>query len=103
MDGYIPRIADAEIEWLLKMFGAIHIVGPKWCGKTTSAERFSRSSLLMQDPDKADMYLEIAHMKPSNLLEGEKPRLIDEWQVEPKLWMPSDSPSIVNKGGVCTS
>ena len=86
MDGYIPRIADAEIERLLKTFGAIHIVGPKWCGKTTSAERFSRSSLLMQDPDKADMYLEIARMKPSNLLEGEKPRLIDEWQVEPKLW-----------------
>ena len=64
----------------------MYIVGPKWCGKTTTAKRFAKSCIEMQDPDKRDMYLETAKVKPSNLPAGENPHLIDEWQIAPNLW-----------------
>ena len=83
---YIHRICDKELELKLEAFGAIHLVGPKWCGKTTTAKQFAKSFIEMQDPDKRDMYMETAKIKPSNLLLGEKPRLIDEWQIAPNLW-----------------
>ena len=83
---YIKRIVDKEIEENLSIMGAILIKGPKWCGKTTSAKQFSKSILEMQNPDLQDNYIELANTKPSILLEGEKPRLIDEWQIAPKLW-----------------
>ncbi|MBQ7502473.1 ATP-binding protein [bacterium] len=83
---YIPRICDAELALKLEAFGAVHIAGPKWCGKTTTAKQFAKSCIEMQDPDKRDMYLETARIKPSNLLIGENPRLIDEWQIAPNLW-----------------
>jgi len=83
---YIKRIIDDEIREKLSVTGAIVIKGPKWCGKTTSAKRVAKSVLEMQDSDLHDNYLELANTKPSLLLEGEKPRLIDEWQVAPKLW-----------------
>lgn len=83
---YIKRICDSELELKLEAFGAVHIVGPKWCGKTTTAKQFAKSYIEMQDPDKRDMYMETAKIKPSNLLVGENPRLIDEWQVAPNLW-----------------
>ena len=86
MDKYIPRICDKELALKLEAFGAVQIVGPKWCGKTTTAKQFAKSFIEMQDPDKRDMYLETAKIKPSNLLIGENPRLIDEWQVAPNLW-----------------
>ena len=86
MDKYIPRICDKELALTLEAFGAVQIVGPKWCGKTTTAKQFAKSFIEMQDPDKRDMYLETAKIKPSNLLIGENPRLIDEWQVAPNLW-----------------
>lgn len=59
--------------------------GPKRCGKTTTAKQYEKSYIEMQDPDKRDMYMETAKIKPSNLLIGENPRLIDEWQIAPNL------------------
>lgn len=86
MGDYIKRICDDELELKLEAFGAVHIVGPKWCGKTTTAKQFAKSFIEMQDPDKRDMYIQTAKVKPSNLLVGENPRLIDEWQIAPNLW-----------------
>ena len=83
---YIRRVCDSELELKLETFGAVHIVGPKWCGKTTTAKQFANSYIEMQDPDKRDMYMETAKIKPSNLLIGNNPRLIDEWQIAPNLW-----------------
>lgn len=83
---YIKRVCDSELELKLEAFGAVHIVGPKWCGKTTTAKQYAKSYIEMQDPDKRDMYMETAKIKPSNLLAGDNPRLIDEWQVAPNLW-----------------
>ena len=83
---YIKRIIDNEIKEKLSIMGAIVIKGPKWCGKTTSAKQIAKSVLEMQNPDLQENYIELANTKPSLLLEGEKPRLIDEWQLAPKLW-----------------
>ena len=86
MSEYIKRICDDELALKLEAFGAVHIVGPKWCGKTTTAKQFAKSYIELQDPDKRDMYIQTAKIKPSNLLIGENPRLIDEWQIAPNLW-----------------
>ena len=83
---YIKRIVDKEIKENLSIMGAVLIKGPKWCGKTTSAKQIAKSVLEMQNPDLQDNYIELANTKPSLLLEGDKPRLIDEWQLVPKLW-----------------
>lgn len=83
---YIPRIVDNIISTYLETFGAICIRGPKWCGKTTTAEQHSRSIIKLQDPDFTDSYLKTASIKPSLLLKGDNPRLIDEWQDIPELW-----------------
>ena len=83
---YYKRIVDEIIEKRLKMVGAVVIEGPKWCGKTTTAKQHAKSILQLQDPDNRQNYLELAEIMPSKLLEGEKPRLIDEWQVAPVLW-----------------
>ena len=86
MGEYIKRICDNELELKLEAFGAVHVVGPKWCGKTTTAKQFAKSYIEMQDPDKRDMYIQTAKIKPSNLLVGDNPRLIDEWQIAPNIW-----------------
>ncbi len=83
---YIKRICDNELKERLEAFGAVHIVGPKWCGKTTTAKQQANSFIEMQDPDKREMYVETAKIMPSNLLIGENPRLIDEWQIAPNIW-----------------
>ena len=83
---YLPRIADKKMELALKSSGAVLIVGPKWCGKTETAKQFAKSILYMQHPDFAGNYQKMASLKPSELLEGETPRLIDEWQDAPILW-----------------
>ncbi|MDO5850644.1 MAG: DUF4143 domain-containing protein [Methanobacteriaceae archaeon] len=83
---YLKRIVDDILEKRLGMIGAIVIVGPKWCGKTTTGEQHSKSVLKLQDPDYLESYMELAEFKPSKLLEGEKPRLIDEWQNIPVIW-----------------
>ena len=86
MAEYLPRIVDSELELRLEAFGATLIAGPKWCGKTTTGEQKAKSILRMQDPDKMEGYLATAAAKPSLLLKGENPRLIDEWQMAPVLW-----------------
>ena len=83
---YIKRIIDSELKEKLEISGAVQIKGPKWCGKTTSAKQFAKSVIEMQNPELQDNYIELANTKPSLLLEGNKPRLIDEWQIVPKLW-----------------
>jgi predicted AAA+ superfamily ATPase len=83
---YLRRISDEKLRLFLQAKGAVLIEGPKWCGKTSSAEEVAGSVLYMQDPDKAAMYRATAQSKPSLLLEGETPRLLDEWQVAPELW-----------------
>lgn len=83
---YIPRIIDQELNKYLDIIGAILIVGPKWCGKTTTGKQHARSILKLQDTDNYESYMQWADIKPSKLLEGEKPRLIDEWQMAPILW-----------------
>jgi uncharacterized protein len=83
---YLVRNIDSELESYLEAFGAVLITGPKWCGKTTSASMKAKSILKLQDPDKSQGYLLTAQTKPSLLLEGDKPRLIDEWQMAPVLW-----------------
>ena len=86
MTYYLPRVVDKELELRLDAFGAVLIAGPKWCGKTTTGEQKAKSVLRMQDPDRRDGYLATAAAKPSLLLKGENPRLIDEWQMAPVLW-----------------
>ncbi len=77
---YLKRIADDLLKLRLEAFGAVQIKGPKWCGKTTTAEMQAKSVIKMQDPDTREGYLAAARTKPSLLLKGETPRLIDEWQ-----------------------
>ena len=83
---YLKRTADVVLEERLEAFGAILIEGPKWCGKTTTAEQYAKSVIKLQDPDMRDEYLSTAEAKPSLLLKGATPRLIDEWQDAPVLW-----------------
>ena len=85
-DGYLPRIADAMLERALRSSGAVYIKGPKWCGKTATGIRKSASQVFMQDPDRSATLLALADSKPSAILEGKEPRLIDEWQMAPQLW-----------------
>lgn len=82
---YRPRIADRLIERKLRGKGAVLIEGAKWCGKTTTAEQICKSVLYMSEPGKLDQNVQLARINPSLLLRGEKPRLIDEWQVAPLL------------------
>lgn len=83
---YLGRIADRLLKLRLEAFGAVQIKGPKWCGKTTTAVMHAKSVIKMQNPDTREGYLATARTKPSILLKGETPRLIDEWQVAPMLW-----------------
>ena len=83
---YLQRVADKMLQERLETFGAVLIEGPKWTGKTTTAEQHAKSFIKLQDPDMADEYLATAAAKPSLLLKGEKPRLIDEWQDAPVIW-----------------
>jgi predicted AAA+ superfamily ATPase len=86
MEGYRKRVVDRQLLRKLAVKGAVLIEGPKWCGKTTSAEQVAKSKLYMADMDEFKQNMEMARVTPSRLLEGEKPRLIDEWQVVPQLW-----------------
>jgi len=83
---YLPRVADEILTRKLKIAGAVQIQGPKWCGKTATAQQAAASAIYMQDPDNSADYLQLALSKPSLLLEGKTPRLIDEWQMAPQLW-----------------
>lgn len=83
---YLFRLQDDLLQEQLECSGAVLIEGPKWCGKTTTAAQQSASILRLQDPSARDNLLETARIKPSLLLIGDTPRLIDEWQVAPQLW-----------------
>lgn len=86
MKEYRKRIVDELLAKKLKGKGAVLIQGPKWCGKTTTAEQISNSILYMAKPDEQEQNKILADLNPSLLLEGAVPRLIDEWQIAPKLW-----------------
>ena len=86
MDGYIPRIIDDELEFYIDTFGAVLLRGPKWCGKTTTAMNSAVSYIKMQDTKKSREYIAAAETDVSLILDGEQPRLIDEWQVVPSIW-----------------
>ena len=86
MKEYKKRIADKILEKKLKGKGAVLIEGAKWCGKTTTAEQIAKSILYMARPEDKEQNLTLADINPSLLLAGEVPRLIDEWQLAPKLW-----------------
>lgn len=86
MKEYRNRIADKLLEKKLKGKGAVLIQGPKWCGKTTTAEQISNSILYMSRPEEKEQNIVLADINPTILLQGETPRLIDEWQLAPKLW-----------------
>lgn len=83
---YMKRYVDGELEDILECMGAVLIVGPKWCGKTTTATQFAKSIIELQHPTLGSSYIELADADPLLLLDGEKPLLIDEWQMAPKLW-----------------
>jgi predicted AAA+ superfamily ATPase len=83
---YISRITDKQLESLLESTGAVLIEGAKWCGKTQSSLQKANSVVYMQDPDEGPGYLAMADTKPSLLLEGNPPLLIDEWQMAPVIW-----------------
>lgn len=86
MSDYRPRVIDSEIVKRLKSIGAILIEGPKWCGKSTTAEHHSNSAIFLDDPRNRMQYELFAENNPELLLDGETPRLLDEWQTFPQLW-----------------
>lgn len=83
---YKERIADRLLARKLAGKGAVLLEGAKWCGKTTTAEQIAKSVLYMSETGKVEQNRQLAKINPSLLLKGDKPRLIDEWQVAPALW-----------------
>lgn len=86
MTKYRRRIADDILRRKLEGKGAVLIEGPKWCGKTTTAEQVAASVLYMDEPEKRAQNITMSELNPKRLLAGATPRLIDEWQTAPKLW-----------------
>lgn len=86
MKKYKKRIADNILQKKLDAKGAVLIEGAKWCGKTTTASQIAKSILSMQNPEEKEQNIRLAELSPSRLLNGKTPRLIDEWQLAPKLW-----------------
>lgn len=86
MENYRKRIADNILKRKLEGKGAVLIEGPKWCGKTTTAEQIAASILYMDEPEKKKQNITMSELNPKRLLSGATPRLIDEWQLAPKLW-----------------
>jgi hypothetical protein len=83
---YRPRVLDAEVTRRLNSVGAIVIEGAKWCGKSTTAEYHSRSQVFLDNPERREQYMLFAEENPKMILNGDTPRLIDEWQLAPRLW-----------------
>ena len=86
MNEYRTRIADQLLEDLLDAVGGVVVQGAKWCGKTTTSAHHAKSVLYMDDPDRKEQNLRLAQTNVKRLLEGETPRLIDEWELAPELW-----------------
>lgn len=83
---YLARLLDKVLNLYLEAFGSVLIVGPKWCGKTTTARQYAKSVIELQNPSVNHDLLKLADIDISKLLEGETPRLIDEWQIIPSVW-----------------
>lgn len=83
---YLPRIIDKTVESHLKTFGAVCIEGAKWCGKTWTANTYSKSKIYLGDPTGNFQNKSLAKLDPKLVLEGDVPKLIDEWQEVPELW-----------------
>jgi predicted AAA+ superfamily ATPase len=81
---YMPRIADGQIERYLRLFGAVSIEGPKWCGKTWTGLNNANSAVYINDSKSQSKSM--AELDPALILDGKSPRLIDEWQEVPKIW-----------------
>ena len=86
MKEYKARIVDNMLKEKLEAKGAVVIEGPKWCGKTTTAMQVAGSILRMDEPRNREANIQMAEIDPGRLLKGATPRLIDEWQIAPKLW-----------------
>ena len=86
MKKYTSRVADGLLARKLEGMGAVLVQGAKWCGKTTTCEQVAGSVLYMGDPKKRKENLDMASIDVTALLEGAKPRLVDEWQVAPVFW-----------------
>lgn len=83
---YLTRVGDELLKRKLRSSAAVLIEGPKWCGKTSTGAQLAKSIVYIQDPDKRNMYRQMADTQPSLLLEGATPRMLDEWQTIPVLW-----------------
>ena len=83
---YRPRVIDKLVDEYLTIFGAVCIEGPKWCGKTRTSNEHSKSSIFLGDPRGNFQNRNLAVISPELVLQGEYPRLIDEWQEVPALW-----------------
>ncbi|MDD6333102.1 MAG: DUF4143 domain-containing protein [Clostridia bacterium] len=86
MNEYRRRIVDDILLDKLEAKGAVLIEGPKWCGKTTTALQVAKSVIRMDDPTKRDENIVMSELNPVMILRGDTPRLIDEWQIAPKIW-----------------
>ena len=86
MKNYKNRVFDSILRDALDAKGAVLIEGAKWCGKTTAAEQIAKSVIYLNNPKLRDQYFMTAQTNPQRLLEGDNPRLIDDWQTAPELW-----------------
>ena len=86
MKDYLPRVCDDLLAFRLRSKGAVLVEGPKWCGKTTTCAQQAQSALYMQSPESRAQNMRMAELSPQLLLDGDVPRLIDEWQDAPSLW-----------------
>lgn len=85
-ENYYKRIADDILELKLRAFGAVNVVGPKWCGKTSTSLQKAKSFIMLQKEPNKDELIYTAKINPMVLLDGAQPKLIDEWQDAPELW-----------------
>lgn len=83
---YRPRVVDQVLAHKLKGKGAVVIEGPKWCGKTTTAEQIAKSIIYVNNPEEINYYRQLVRVSPKEILKGEKPLLLDEWQNIPSIW-----------------
>jgi len=86
MKEYLPRLIDDKLEKQLKASGCVVIEGPKWCGKSTTAKRFSKTAVELQRTKVFELYRTYLTTEDENVLKGERPILFDEWQKLPEIW-----------------
>ena len=93
MKEYIDRLFDKELDFYLKTTGAVLVVGPKWCGKSTTCKRHAKTIVDLLKTSTREQYISLAKTTPESFLNlGEKPELIDEWQIVSFIWNPLKEP-----------